>query len=218
MLPPASSPAASHRARAGASRALGARGASMSGDPSAMTDGRRPRLDEAGYDRLRGRDDWPKLNAHRLHADFTVFDELVNGRPVAFLDPPHEREPRQVLDAMRDFYEHSYANVHHGVYRLAEHRRPGTRRAHRRGLRERPVPARGDLHARRHGGTRSRRYASGLDNLGPGDVVVVAGRPPLELRPLAVRRPAHGCRLQGVPDRRAWRVEARALEGMTPGR
>jgi Selenocysteine lyase len=25
-----------------------------------------------------------------------------------------------VLDAMREFYEHSYANVHRGVYTLAE--------------------------------------------------------------------------------------------------
>ena len=63
----------------------------------------------------------PKLDAHRLRADFAVFDELVNGKPVAFLDSAAStQKPRQVLDAMRDFYEHSYANVHRGVYRLAE--------------------------------------------------------------------------------------------------
>ena len=63
----------------------------------------------------------PKLDARRLRADFAVFDELVNGKPVAFLDSAaSSQKPRQVLDAMRDFYEHSYANVHRGVYRLAE--------------------------------------------------------------------------------------------------
>ena len=62
-----------------------------------------------------------KLDANRLRADFAVFDELVNGKPVAFLDSAAStQKPRQVLDALRDFYEHSYANVHRGVYRLAE--------------------------------------------------------------------------------------------------
>jgi cysteine desulfurase/selenocysteine lyase len=61
-----------------------------------------------------------KLDAERLRADFAVFDELVNGKPVAYLDSASTQKPRQVLDAMRDFYEHSYANVHRGVYRLAE--------------------------------------------------------------------------------------------------
>ena len=45
-----------------------------------------------------------KLDAHRLRADFAVFDELVNGRPVAFLDSAaSSQKPRQVLDAMREF-------------------------------------------------------------------------------------------------------------------
>ena len=70
----------------------------------------------------------PRLDAHRLRADFPVFDELVNGRPVAFLDSAASaQKPRQVLDAMRDFYEHSYANVHRGVYRLAERATTATR-------------------------------------------------------------------------------------------
>src|SRR4051794_40177672 len=63
----------------------------------------------------------PKLDAERLRADFRVFDELVNGKPVAYLDSASStQKPRQVLDAMREFYEHSYANVHRGVYTLAE--------------------------------------------------------------------------------------------------
>src|SRR4051812_34463177 len=61
------------------------------------------------------------LDAQKLRADFAVFDELVNGKPVAYLDSASStQKPRQVLDAMREFYEHSYANVHRGVYTLAE--------------------------------------------------------------------------------------------------
>src|SRR6266705_2772499 len=62
-----------------------------------------------------------KLDARKLRADFAVFDEAVNGKPVAYLDSASStQKPRQVLDAMREFYEHSYANVHRGVYTLAE--------------------------------------------------------------------------------------------------
>mgnify|MGYP006199912743 CR=1 FL=1 len=44
----------------------------------------------------------PALDAHRLRADFPVFDELVNGKPVAFLDSAASaQKPRQVLDAIR---------------------------------------------------------------------------------------------------------------------
>src|ERR671938_815744 len=61
------------------------------------------------------------LDAHALRADFPVVDELVNGKPVAFLDSAASaQKPRQVLDRIRTFYEHEYANVHRGVYKLAE--------------------------------------------------------------------------------------------------
>ena len=61
------------------------------------------------------------LDVQKLRADFAVFEELVNGRPFAYLDSASStQKPRQVLDAMREFYEHSYANVHRGVYTLAE--------------------------------------------------------------------------------------------------
>jgi cysteine desulfurase/selenocysteine lyase len=72
------------------------------------------------------------LDAHRLRRDFAVFDELVDGKPVAFLDSAAStQKPRQVLDRMRRFYEHEYANVHRGVYRLAERATEGFEGARR---------------------------------------------------------------------------------------
>ena len=42
----------------------------------------------------------PVLDAHRLRADFPVFEELVDGKPVAFLDSAaSSQKPRQVLEA-----------------------------------------------------------------------------------------------------------------------
>ena len=118
----------------------------------------------------------PKLDVERVRADFPYLEELVNGKPVAFLDSAAStQKPRQVLDAMRDFYEHRYANVHRGVYRLAERATEGYE-----GAREK---VRGFVNApstREVVFTRSATealnlvaYAWGLDNLGPGDVVVV---------------------------------------------
>jgi cysteine desulfurase / selenocysteine lyase len=117
-----------------------------------------------------------ELDVQRLRADFPYLEELVNGKPVAFLDSAASaQKPRRVLDAMRDFYEHSYANVHRGVYRLAERATEGYEGAREkvRGFVNAPA-------AREVVFTRSATealnlvaYAWGLDNLGPGDVVVV---------------------------------------------
>ena len=135
----------------------------------------------------------PKLDAQRLRADFADLEELSNGKPLAYLDSASStQKPRQVLDAMREFYEHSYANVHRGVYR---HRRAGDgglRGRAREGARvpQRAGGARDHLHARaRPRRSTSSRTPGGSDNLGPGDVVVDhRARAPLELRPVAVHR------------------------------
>jgi cysteine desulfurase/selenocysteine lyase len=118
----------------------------------------------------------PKLDAHRLRADFAVFDELVNGKPVAFLDSAASaQKPRQVLDAVRDFYEHSYANVHRGVYRLAERSTTGYETARGKVAGFVNAPSEREVIFTRSATEALNlvAYAWGLDNLGPGDVVVV---------------------------------------------
>jgi len=63
------------------------------------------------------------LDVDRVRADFAFLDRPGpngSGAPVAFLDSAaSSQKPRQVLDRMRDTYEHAYANVHRGVYSLA---------------------------------------------------------------------------------------------------
>src|SRR5256886_9208056 len=61
------------------------------------------------------------LDAQKLRADFRIFAQKIHGKPLAYLDSAvTSQKPRQVLDAMRTFYETSYANVHRGVYTLSE--------------------------------------------------------------------------------------------------
>ena len=63
----------------------------------------------------------PKLDARKLRADFPIFEQEIHGKPLSFLDSAASaQKPRQVLDRLRTFYEHEYANVHRGVYKLAE--------------------------------------------------------------------------------------------------
>lgn len=117
-----------------------------------------------------------KLDAERLRTDFAVFEELVNGKPVAYLDSAAStQKPRQVLDAMRDFYEHSYANVHRGVYRLAERATTGYEGARRKVASYVNAPSEREVIFTRSATEALNlvAYAWGLDNLEEGDVVVV---------------------------------------------
>src|SRR5258706_11635254 len=62
-----------------------------------------------------------KLDARTLRVDFPIFEQEIHGKPLAYLDSANSsQKPRQVLDAMTEFYETSYANVHRSVYELAE--------------------------------------------------------------------------------------------------
>ena len=117
-----------------------------------------------------------RLDVQRVRADFPYLEELQNGKPVAFLDSAAStQKPRQVLDAMRDFYEHSYANVHRGVYRLAERATEGYEGAREKVRRFVNAPSTREIVFTRSAteGINLVAYAWGIDNLGPGDVVVI---------------------------------------------
>jgi cysteine desulfurase/selenocysteine lyase len=117
-----------------------------------------------------------KLDAEALRADFPVFEHAIHGKPLAYLDSASSsQKPRQLLDAMREFYATSYANVHRGVYDLAERSTAGYE-----GAREKVRALIGASSTREVIFTRNVTgalnlvaWSWGLDNLGPGDVVVI---------------------------------------------
>jgi len=117
-----------------------------------------------------------KLDARTLRADFPIFEQEIHGKPLAFLDSAaSSQKPRQVLDAMTTFYETSYANVHRGVYVLAERATEALEHARERvrGFLNAP-DAREVIFVRNATeGINLVAYAWGLSNLGPGDLVVV---------------------------------------------
>ena len=116
------------------------------------------------------------LDAQRLRADFPIFEQQFHGKPLAFLDSAaSSQKPRQMLDAMRDFYETSYANVHRGVYQLAERATEAleTSREKVRALLNAPSAREVIFVRNATEGINLVAYAHGLATLGPGDVVVV---------------------------------------------
>ena len=118
----------------------------------------------------------PVLDAPRLRKDFAVVDQLVDGKPVAFLDSAAStQKPRQVLDRMRAFYEYEYANVHRGVYRLAELATEGFEGARRTVASFLNAPSEKEIVFTRSATEAINLVANswGLDNLGPGDLVVI---------------------------------------------
>src|SRR6201994_3903726 len=61
-----------------------------------------------------------KFDAEAARKDFAIFDKSVYGKPLVYLDSAASaQKPRQVLDAMRDFVQSEYANVHRGVHFLS---------------------------------------------------------------------------------------------------
>src|SRR5258707_307468 len=60
------------------------------------------------------------FNAERARADFEILSRTVYGKPLVYLDSgASAQKPRIVLDAMRDFAQSEYANVHRGVHFLS---------------------------------------------------------------------------------------------------
>ncbi|HZQ29008.1 MAG TPA: aminotransferase class V-fold PLP-dependent enzyme, partial [Acidimicrobiales bacterium] len=61
------------------------------------------------------------LDVARVKKDFPILDRTVNGHRLVYLDSASSsQKPHAVLDAMTRYYETTHANVHRGVYRIAE--------------------------------------------------------------------------------------------------
>jgi cysteine desulfurase/selenocysteine lyase len=65
--------------------------------------------------------DTPRLDIARIKGDFPIFEREVNGKRLVYLDSASSsQKPQSVLDAMDEHYRDHYANIHRGVYTIAE--------------------------------------------------------------------------------------------------
>src|SRR5437899_3727556 len=61
------------------------------------------------------------LDVDRIRKDFPILERTMNGKPLVYLDSAAtSQKPRRVIDALSDYYERHNANIHRGVYALAE--------------------------------------------------------------------------------------------------
>ncbi|HEV8532281.1 MAG TPA: cysteine desulfurase [Methylomirabilota bacterium] len=57
----------------------------------------------------------------QTRADFPILRRIVHGQPLVYLDSAaSSQKPRQVLEAMQNYYERTHANVHRSIHTLGE--------------------------------------------------------------------------------------------------
>jgi cysteine desulfurase / selenocysteine lyase len=117
------------------------------------------------------------LDARAIRADFPIFEQQIHGKPLAFLDSAaSSQKPRQMVEAMSEFYFTSYANVHRGVYLLAERATAGLEEAREKVRSLVNAPDAREIVFVRNATEAINlvAYSWGVSNLGPGDLVVVS--------------------------------------------
>jgi cysteine desulfurase/selenocysteine lyase len=80
-----------------------------------------------------GKPERPAPDWSVLRRDFPILDQKVHGNVLAYLDnAATTQKPRQVIDALVQFYEHDNANVHRGIHELSSRATEGFERARAR--------------------------------------------------------------------------------------
>ncbi len=119
----------------------------------------------------------PRLDVATLRKDFPLLAREVNGHPITYLDSASSAQrPVQVLDAMREYDETTHANVHRGVYSIAEEatRRFEAARTNVGRFIGAPVPSREIVFAKNATeGLNLVAHTWGRANLHAGDVIVL---------------------------------------------
>ncbi len=116
------------------------------------------------------------LNVELIRADFPILRRTVNGRPLVYLDnAATSQKPRQVIEALVHYYEHSNANVHRGLHTLAEEATEAYETARTKVARFIGAEPEGLVFTRNTTEAINLvAYAWGLRNLREGDVVVLS--------------------------------------------
>ncbi len=61
------------------------------------------------------------IDVQMIRRDFPVLDQLINGKPLVYLDnAATTQKPRAVIDAISNYYLHNNSNVHRGVHTLSQ--------------------------------------------------------------------------------------------------
>lgn len=63
----------------------------------------------------------PSLDVAKIKKDFPIMERKIHGKPLCYLDSAAtSQKPKQVIEAISDFYSNYNANVHRAIYELGE--------------------------------------------------------------------------------------------------
>ena len=163
----------------------------------------------------------PKLDVARIRKDFPVLRREIHGKPLAYLDnTATTQKPIQVLHAIDEYYRVYNANVHRGVYTMAEEATAAYEAA--RGTVARFVNARSPKEVIfTRGTTESINLVSGSwgrKNVGPGDVIVATEMEHhSNLVPWQILAEEKGAQLRYIPIDRSGRLDLSGLDRLLEG-
>jgi cysteine desulfurase / selenocysteine lyase len=61
------------------------------------------------------------FNVNKIRQDFPILQQTVHGKPLVYLDnAATAQKPQNVIDTIKNFYEHDNSNVHRAVHTLSE--------------------------------------------------------------------------------------------------
>ena len=116
------------------------------------------------------------LDAERLREDFPILDREFDGTQLVYLDnAATSQTPEPVIEAIADYYREYNANVHRGIHRLSQEASVAYEEAHDRVAEFIGADGREEIIFTKNT-TESMNlvaYAWGLNELGPGDEVVL---------------------------------------------
>ena len=62
----------------------------------------------------------PGIDPYSLRKDFPILDQMINGKPLIYLDnAATSQSPKQVMEASTHYYSHINANIHRAAHKLA---------------------------------------------------------------------------------------------------
>jgi len=116
------------------------------------------------------------MDINRIREDFPILKRKINGKPLIYFDnAATTQRPQVVIDAVSEYYEKSNANIHRGIHTLSEEGTEQYEKAREKihnfvnaGKRYQTIFTRGTTES-----INAVSYAWGLENLKPGDEIVL---------------------------------------------
>jgi cysteine desulfurase/selenocysteine lyase len=117
------------------------------------------------------------FDVEAVRKDFPILERKVHGRPLVYFDnAATTQKPRQVIQALVDYYENYNANIHRGLHKLAEEATEAYEAARAKVARFIKAPESRSVVFTRNTteGLNLVAYAWGHQHLNPGDEVVLS--------------------------------------------